>query len=63
MAEVSELRSSLEVSLGEARGEALAAREALAAVKQQLDGLLSEEWVQALEVGGVTCMIILEVKA
>eukprot|EP00198_Chlamydomonas_reinhardtii_P010923 XP_001700260.1 predicted protein [Chlamydomonas reinhardtii] len=49
VAEVSELRSSLEVSLREARGEALAAREALAAVKQQLDGLLSEEWVEALE--------------
>ena len=56
VAEVSELRSSLEVSLREARGEALAAREALAAVKQQLDGLLSEEWVEALEVRiRVTC--------
>ncbi len=51
-AEVSSLRATLEGQLGEARRDALDARGALADVKRQLDGLLSGEWLAALEVRG-----------
>lgn len=49
-AEVSSLRATLEAQLGEARRDAMDARGALADVKRQLDGLLSGEWLAALEV-------------
>ncbi|EFJ43633.1 hypothetical protein VOLCADRAFT_96188 [Volvox carteri f. nagariensis] len=49
VSEVSELRSALEQQLGSARQEALDARFQLAAVKEQLDGVLSDEWMALLE--------------
>ncbi|GLI71736.1 hypothetical protein VaNZ11_017041 [Volvox africanus] len=49
VAEVSELRSALEQQLGIARQEALDARTQLATVKEQLDGVLSQEFLQLLE--------------
>ncbi|GIM16906.1 hypothetical protein Vretimale_19473, partial [Volvox reticuliferus] len=49
VAEVSELRSALEQQVGVARQEALDARTQLATVKEQLDGVLSEEFLQLLE--------------
>ncbi|GLI71738.1 hypothetical protein VaNZ11_017043 [Volvox africanus] len=49
VAEVSELRSALEQQLEIARQEALDARTQLATVKEQLDGVLSQEFLQLLE--------------
>ena len=48
-AELAELRMGLEGKLGDARREALVARDEMARVKRDLDSLLTEEFLGVLE--------------